>query len=466
MSPEQSTCGELTLASDVFSLGTLLYWLLTDQLPFGSGLDYLRRVREQPAPALAVRYRGPHASELDQICQRALHKNPEQRYRSAAELADELERVLTWQPIESERQRPLRRAWKWCRRHKLAAFLLIQLACSSLLYLHALPLLALDELRATTRMQLGFSALAQAGAVMNELRATADRLARIAREPELTRLLVQHENPHLPPTSLGLLARGGDGLSLFSAEGLLRARWPKHRVLPPARIDYSFRDYHRGAVRIGRAGTSHVYVARPFHSAGDDVPVLGLSTPLYDGERFVGVVVASTRAGATFGSLSLDCGGERSCTSALLGSRDRDAPEQALPDSLFVLAAPGLAPGQELMLDAPLTRRICAQLECTPHERAQFQPPQRREPLWLEDYVDPLTRTPALAAFAPVGRTGLIVMVATSHDALSAMAGRMTRHVLSYLWLPISLGIALFFAFLLAPRLYARVANLFLRADR
>jgi len=132
MSPEQAAgkTKELTVATDVYGAGAILYHLLTGRPPFlaESPIEILRQVREdEPVPPRKVR---PVDAELETICLRCLEKAPDQRYASALELAEDLDRFTRHEPIRARPLKPSQRAVRWCRRRPLVAALLVGLAVS------------------------------------------------------------------------------------------------------------------------------------------------------------------------------------------------------------------------------------------------------------------------------------------------------------------------------------------------
>ena len=121
MSPEQALArrGYLDHRTDIYSLGATLYEFLTLR-PAIEGQDrqeILRKIaQEEPAPPRKVNVAIPR--ELETILLKAMNKEPESRYATALELADDLERFLRDEPILARRSTPLQRARRWARRHR------------------------------------------------------------------------------------------------------------------------------------------------------------------------------------------------------------------------------------------------------------------------------------------------------------------------------------------------------------
>jgi eukaryotic-like serine/threonine-protein kinase len=126
MAPEQarSRSEELGPATDVYSLGTILYEMLTGRPPFDAATPaetIALLLRDDPLPPTQLKAGLPR--DLTTICLRCLEKSPRKRYATAFDLAEDLRRFQAGKPILARPISPVGRALRWCRRHPLAAAL-------------------------------------------------------------------------------------------------------------------------------------------------------------------------------------------------------------------------------------------------------------------------------------------------------------------------------------------------------
>lgn len=120
MAPEQAL-GRVSAfcpSVDIYALGALLYEVLTGRPPFRAETpsETQRQViTMDPAPPSSLNARVP--GDLETICLKCLEKDPQQRYPTAAAVAEDLQRFLRGEPITARRAGVMERAIKWTRRH-------------------------------------------------------------------------------------------------------------------------------------------------------------------------------------------------------------------------------------------------------------------------------------------------------------------------------------------------------------
>ncbi len=120
MAPEQAagTARALTVSADVYSLGAILYELLSGRPPFvgDTPAHVLQQVLEsEPAP---LRTLAPGVDrDLETLCHKCLEKQPARRYASAAQLAEDVQRYLEGKPVRAQKDSFAYRASKFVRRN-------------------------------------------------------------------------------------------------------------------------------------------------------------------------------------------------------------------------------------------------------------------------------------------------------------------------------------------------------------
>jgi tetratricopeptide (TPR) repeat protein/tRNA A-37 threonylcarbamoyl transferase component Bud32 len=187
MAPEQACHRQQDVGprTDVWALGAILYECLTGQVPFRgqSPVDLLLKIsREEPVAPSRLRRGVPR--DLQTICLKCLHKEPQGRYAAAGELADDLRRFLEGEPIRARPVRPWERGLRWARRRPGAAALLASLAL--LLVFAAASWSAQDQRRralrdhTAARMEEAFrlhreGRLAEAARLADDVQQTLDR---------------------------------------------------------------------------------------------------------------------------------------------------------------------------------------------------------------------------------------------------------------------------------------------------
>jgi serine/threonine protein kinase len=156
MSPEQITAGRAPLdrRTDIYSLGATLYELLTLQPPFAAERRdqvIAQIMHKEPRPPRKVNRRVP--VDLETICLKAMEKDPDRRYQTGKEMAEDLRRYVDRFAISARRAGSWTRLTKWVKRHPAVAGLLACLFVAMLTagFFAYQAKLGRDELRAEKR---------------------------------------------------------------------------------------------------------------------------------------------------------------------------------------------------------------------------------------------------------------------------------------------------------------------------
>jgi hypothetical protein len=434
MAPEQARGERGGSAVDIYGLGVICYELLTGLVPY-EALDFGERVAaltsSEPIPP--PRKLDPNVDrDLELITLRCLEKDPKRRYGSAEALLEDVRLVRAGERPKHAYQSRLERAVRWLGRHPLvsasAGTIAFVLMSFQLVTGWLVAAQQASELRAATLDMNQFAARAEAGSMLYRLRLLGDELERIAASPTALRCASSPHWLNPAPADFAQLLGSFGSLAIATTEGKPIAR---HPAVPDWYGDesFAFRDFFQGAKRLALRGERGVHVARAYRSRADGVFKFALATPILDGERFVGVMLASVITDSKLG-LTPTREGNTEPVIALIGPRDvedRGVPQPPGPLGYNLLVHPALSRGRELTLGREDTRFLHEQFDNTVTPDDQFDvhgrlhpPPARRD-----DYRDPLLGGSWLAAFAPVGGTGYVVLVESKVEMARAPTTRL-----------------------------------------
>jgi serine/threonine-protein kinase len=361
MAPEQAVetgAREIGPAADAYSLGVILYEMLTGRPPFRADvpLETLRQVRDhEPVPPR--RLRPGLDRDLETICLKCLEKDPARRYHTARALADDLDRWRTGQAIVARPTGPVKRARKWARRHPERAAL-VALGAAVMLGLCVGIFYQWADSQASYTRQL-------AAAADHQFLLVRYAVGQAARDPALRGLLAS------PPVDRGLLGKHLEATRKEFVRWFTRPgenppiiNWfvmePGGTILSDSYenprsvgINYAFRDYYVGLIGPHAPDDpSAVYVSRVYQSEQDERFKFTVISRVWDGDRLLGLLGASLAVDSKVVALDMaaEWPGARVVGPLDRGTRSGEEPaSRYLPSYVAVLdrgySVPGQRPG-------------------------------------------------------------------------------------------------------------------------
>jgi hypothetical protein len=269
-----------------------------------------------------------------------------------------------------------------------------------------------------------YAAHALAGGVAFRLREEVDTTVAIAADPAVVQALHTFDVAALEQWRM---ATRFDTVALYDRSGVGRVQASpvanRNRNLGK---DYSWRDYFRGARRLGETGLRGGYISRALLSETENIWVFGIAAPVYDEGTWAGVLLITVGTDAALGQRRLDRASDDGPMAVIAAPRDRSRATTVGEGDYVVILHDGLTHGAGIAIDSPRLR----ELRATRTDRNQLR--------WIDP--DPITddahRDPVpgfegrwLAGFSPVGDTGFVVIVQTRYDAALEPNTRLSRRL-------------------------------------
>lgn len=433
MSPEKANGQGDTVGADTFSMGAVLYELLSGVPPIRA--NCAAEVAELCAatPLAAIEsFRGRRGVEsetllpaLEAVCRTALDANVARRYASAIAFADNLERVLRGLPTLHPPVPFLGRIRLWVVRHPLMSLVACVGAVALVVSDFCVAISALEAKQTQESNVLESNkviAQLQAQAMLGAARDFEAHTRDAARDPEIVAFL---KAPDGAPPAAALETQLGrsrlDTIAVFDLEGTLLARSP-HPGRRLIRAPFPFRDYHRCVLELlaspEQLAQSSACISPVYKGESSKRMEFSWASPVLDDSTPVGYVIQSYHARRTL-DVQETHNRHTGRVIAMFGHRGVDRNDDKLEASeklskygrLTAAAHPELFGSSEHTMDATLSRRLLGAFQVG-QAGAHFEELDA-EPQAEAHYVDPVTEVDSLGAFAPVGATGYVIAVST-----------------------------------------------------